>query len=438
MAVPAGQGTMVSDAGAFGQRALQLWSNATATTRIDTTAPYGRIWVRARGNWCEGAAPLINVTVDGRAAGDVAAMTGFGDLETFLDIAPGSHTLGVTLTNYVKDGGLLLLRAPCDRSVFLDTVTVKPSPGLFAPDSWRNRTLPDTQPIDPDSAAYVAELRREVQTTGATVNATWSSTPIYVAPVQTPTRQVQVDSLSDPWHAAHGSIAEALQQQWNDVPLPGGAQPAAGTDGYLTVYQPATDTMWEFWKFSYDLLGAPRAVYGGRIQHVSQDPGHYRDPPAGPGSYFGATATSIPFLAGVQRAAELQTGAIEHAVDFVAPGWQQGLFRWPAQRTDVMLLHLAPARPLPEGIRFRVPPGLDVDALGLPRYTRMLAKAVQRYGMVMDNAGDQVAFMAEAPKPWGPNPYDGPSGIFGGQDPKDLLANFPWDRLQAVADTGRP
>src|SRR5205807_2491082 len=157
-----------------------------------------------------GAAPLINVTVDGRAAGDVTAMTGFGDLETFLDIAPGSHTLGVTLTNYVKDGGLLLLRAPCDRSVFLDTVTVKPSPGLFAPDSWRNRTLPDTQPIDPDSAAYVAELRREVQTTGATVNATWSSTPVYVAPVQTPTRQVQVDSLSDPWHAAHGSIAEAL------------------------------------------------------------------------------------------------------------------------------------------------------------------------------------------------------------------------------------
>jgi hypothetical protein len=68
----------------------------------------------------------------------------------------------------------------------------------------------------------------------------------------------------------------------------------------------------------------------------------------------------------------------------------------------------------------------------------MLARAVQRYGMVMDNSGDDVAFMAEAPKPGDPHPYDGPNGLFGGQHPDDLLAGFPWDRLQAIADTGRP
>ena len=68
----------------------------------------------------------------------------------------------------------------------------------------------------------------------------------------------------------------------------------------------------------------------------------------------------------------------------------------------------------------------------------MLAKAVQRYGMLMDNAGSSVNFAAEAPKPGQPDPYGGSNGIFGGQRPDQLLASFPWDRLEAIADTGQP
>lgn len=439
MAVPAGQGRIVSDSRASGGQALQIWNSATAAAQIDATEPYGRVWLRARGNRCDGSSPIVRVAVDGRTAyAAVFDQADFRDVETFVDVGTGVHTLGVTITNYVKNAGIPLLVAACDRSVFLDAITFKPSPPLFASDSWRNRPLPDNEPIDGNSAAYVAQLGRDVQTTGAWVNTTSYSTPIYVAGVQAATRQVQVDQVSDPVHAVWGATAAALRTQWSSVPLPRDAQPARGTDSMLTVYQPATDTMWEFWRFSYDLLGNPRAVFGGRVQHVSQDPGYYRDPPAGPGRNFGATATSIPFLAGVQRIGELQQGSIDHAVDFAAPSWRQSFFRWPAQRTDVVLTHSPPAQPLPEGIRFRLPPNLDIDSLGLPPYTRMLARAVQRYGMVMDNSGDDVAFMAEAPKPGDPNPYEGPTGFFGGQHPDDLLAGFPWDRLQAIADTGQP
>jgi hypothetical protein len=114
-------------------------------------------------------------------------------------------------------------------------------------------------------------------------------------------------------------------------------------------------------------------------------------------------------------------------VDFVAPGWKEDVFRWPAQRTDALLGHMPPTQPLPEGIRFRLPPGLNIDA-----------QAVQRYGMVMADAGAIVAFRAETPKPGEPDPYAGPSGIFGGLRPDQLLATFPWDRLEAIADTGQP
>jgi hypothetical protein len=440
MTVPAGQGRVVSDARASGGAALQLWSNTTATTTVDTAAPYGRIWLRARGAWCDGSGPTLNVTVDGRSAGYIAASdpAAYRDLEAFLDVGPGSHTLDVRLTNYVTDPGLAMLHAPCDRSAFLDTVTLKASPSVFAASSWRNQPLPDSEPIDPNSAAFVAELGAEVQSTGSWVNTTSFSTPIYVAGVQTARRHVEVDQLSDPLHPMSASAAAALRNQWSDVPLPAGAQPARGSDRHLTVYQPAADTLWEFWKFGYDLLGNPQAAYGGRIQNVSQDPAYYRDPPAGPGRGFGATATSIPLLAGVQWIKELQASAINHAVDFVAPGWKEDVFRWPAQRTDALLGHVPPAQPLPEGIRFRLPPGLDIDALGLPPYTRMLARAVQRYGMVMADAGANVAFRAETPKPGEPDPYGRPNGIFGGLRPDQLLATFPWDRLEAIADTGQP
>ena len=440
LSVPAGQGGVVSDSAASGGQALKLWSGATATTQIDAAAPYGRIWLHAKGMPCDGSGPAVRITVDGRSTSvGVWSPTAYRDFEAFIDITSGVHSLGIAVTNYVSDSGSLLLHSPCDRSLVLDSVTFKPTAALFAADSWRNRPFPDTEAVDPNSAAYVTELQREVHDAGAWVNTSNFSTPVYTAGVQVAPRQVEVDQLSDPLHAASSTTAAALRAQWSNVPLPGGARPSGGSDASLVVYQPATDTMWEFWRFSYDVLGNPRAVYGGRIEHVSQSPAYYQDPPAGPGRSFGAASTSIPLLAGVQRIGELQTGEIDHAVDFSAPGWQENLFRWPAQRTDdASMFYSPPSQPLPEGIRFRLPPSLDIDALGLPPYTRMLAKAVQRYGMIMDNAGGAVAFNAESPKPGQPDPYGGSSGIFGGQRPDQLLASFPWDRLEAIADSGQP
>src|SRR5439155_24741497 len=199
LTVPAGQGGVVSDPAASGGQALELWSGTTATAQIDAAEPYGRIWLHARGDVCDGAGPNVRITVDGRSVHvGVWGRTGFRDFEGFLDIAPGPHTVQLAVDNYIRDAGMPPLTAPCDRSLYLDSPTLRTSPPLFASDSWRNRPLPDTEAIDSNSAGYVAELAREARTDGAWVNANSSATPIYVAPVQTPTRQVQVDNLVNP------------------------------------------------------------------------------------------------------------------------------------------------------------------------------------------------------------------------------------------------
>jgi hypothetical protein len=62
--------------------------------------------------------------------------------------------------------------------------------------------------------------------------------------------------------------------------------------------------------------------------------------------------------------------------------------------------------------------------------TRMMAEAVQRYGMIVrDQTSNALAFYGEDPSPSGSNPY---AALFGNQYPIDLLASFPWDHLQLL------
>jgi hypothetical protein len=63
----------------------------------------------------------------------------------------------------------------------------------------------------------------------------------------------------------------------------------------------------------------------------------------------------------------------------------------------------------------------------------MMAEAAQRYGIVVrDRTHQAVAFFAEDTSPAGSDPYHGASGVFGGKMPDELLADFPWNRLQVL------
>ena len=63
----------------------------------------------------------------------------------------------------------------------------------------------------------------------------------------------------------------------------------------MTIWQPKTDTLWEFWQASKQSDGW-HASWGGAIKHVSQSRGYYTTN-SWPGlsqPNWGATATSLP------------------------------------------------------------------------------------------------------------------------------------------------
>ncbi len=287
---------------------------------------------------------------------------------------------------------------------------------------WRT-TLPDDAPLDPNSSAIGADIAEQVRTHygAAALNTDAYSAPIYTVPATQPTvtmtwSNCQHKSWEDPTFAA------ALR----NVPIPANAVPSNGTDSEIVIWQPSTDTEWEFWVTS-ETNGVWSACWGGRIQNVSQNPGIFS-------GNTGATASGLPLLGFLVRVQDLQSGSIDHAINLELPNVRAGAYSWPAMRTDGTTSN--PDDPA-EGERLRLPASLDLSTLHLSAGELMIARAMQRYGLIVTDKSGSVAIQGEDPRPFelggAPNPY---LSYFSGWE---WLQDLPWQDLQAVVfNYGKP
>ena len=300
----------------------------------------------------------------------------------------------------------------------------------FARDSVWDAPLPADVPIDPESHARLDPMLDHVEARQAdmffpSISISSYSTPVYIVPADQPRVPVTLDAWNPSFKRALGE----------GVPIPSNARAAAGTDGHLTVYQPSTDSMWEFWKASKRDDGW-HAAWGGAMRHVSTSAGYYDDD-AWPGLTgiqgfnWGSTATSLPVAGGLITIQDLREGRIDHALAASVPFACRDSFLFPAQRTDGLSTR---ADCMPQGARLRLDPDLDVDALKIPPVTKLIAKAAQRYGIVVrDKTGGQsIALFAEQVQSGDPNVYGGADGLLGGYPGWSLLGKFPWRKLELV------
>jgi hypothetical protein len=277
--------------------------------------------------------------------------------------------------------------------------------------------------VDSESSQYIKALNELVASeNGAWINTTRYSVPVYTVGSKQPKVVVQL---------VHHHPNAALSQAWRAVPLPSDAMPSAGTDGALVVWQPSTDTLWEFWRLRHEgEQGGWSAWWGGVIQHAPSDSG-VNGPQSWPGaqSWWGVAATSLSLVGGLISLEDLERGVINHAISMSLPSVRAGVYAAPAQRTDGRSTE---PYALPEGAHLRLDPKLDLKSLNLPRMTLMMAEAAQRYGIIINDRATEVTFQAQDPAPTGTEPYRGPNGYFEGMTPRQLLAGFPWSRLELL------
>jgi hypothetical protein len=147
-------------------------------------------------------------------------------------------------------------------------------------------------------------------------------------------------------------------------------------------------------------------------------------------SWWGPSASSFSIAGGLITLEDLQRGQIDHALAIAIPNVRAGVYSSPAQRTDGK--STSPFS-LPEGAHLRLDPNLNLSTLAMPRITRMIAEAAQRYGIFVRDGARVAHFFAQDPVNATANPYIGPHGYFESQYPGRLLASFPWSHLQLLA-----
>lgn len=302
----------------------------------------------------------------------------------------------------------------------------EPSDG-FSPRAPWNTKLPADVPQAPNSRAVVANILQDEQDNYGSwgVNTVAYSAPIFTVDRSTPrTAWTFSDCLDKP------ELAPVIADSLKAVPTPANLIASQGTDEAVAIYEPDTDTYWDFWRAEKDASGHWSACWGGEIKHYRHNLGIFGNP-------LGATATGLPMGAFLIRPEELAAGHIDHAVNISVVRTQANCFSWPATRDDG---NTPGADIACEGQRFRLDPAFDVSALRSPA-ARTIARAMQEYGLILTDKAGAVVTQAEDPRPiaaadGGVDPYDllfDPSGSYPESVSHYVLLNdIPIDRLQAL------
>ena len=304
-----------------------------------------------------------------------------------------------------------------------------PTDAIFAPTSFWYTPIPANAPLHTNSDNFVKEFLRQKKAYYGTVsiNTRAYASPVYIAgPQEVPVQVVEWDCQKKGFKDAN------LAKQWEAVPMLPHAEPAEGTDAEMTIYQPETDSIWEFWQ-TRKINGQWQACWGGHMENVSKSNGIW---PKG----YGTTATGLPFLGGQITAEELQRGEIRHALGIALVDLEAwNIFSWPANRSDGYNPKKEPNR-IPKGLRFRLDPKVDVEPLKMHPVGKTIARAAQKYGFVIWDKAGAITLRAQNPKSYTlfgkPDPYP---ALFNGTPVYAILNGFPWERLQFLpVNYGKP
>jgi hypothetical protein len=329
---------------------------------------------------------------------------------------------------------------------------------LFSPTSFWNTPLASGQPLDPDSAQLVNSLVAQVALYGHAGVSTISNTPpIWVPPAGTPTRRVLSSNdcfmtrdynpvpagpptVPSPPGPCNVLSYSPNPYKWGMVPWAKGMFPSQGSDANMVIYNPTTDTEFDFWRVA-NLYPRPTAWWGGRLDSESSSDGIFPAP-------YGASASGLPLLGGLPLIREAQVGQINHVVAFNVPQLQcVQPPRAPATRDDC---NNPGSYNLEEGLRFRLPPSYNISqklATATP-FVRTVATAAKRYGMIVTNgSGGEVTMRLENPRTCLPseaqqqcnadpnNPWPALLGVAPNQM-FSALDQFPWAALEALPPLG--
>lgn len=201
--------------------------------------------------------------------------------------------------------------------------------------------------------------------------------------------------------------------------IPVTARADTSSDGHLAVYDPIAGREWDLWQAKSNGSSWSTSA-GAAVSSV--------DSGVAPGNTAGADAANFPLLGGLIRPEEIAQGHIDHALVFGLPGVGAGAPVCPA--THNASTSSDPSAPR-EGTHVQLDPSIDVSSLPIPAYAKIVARAMQVYGMYLRDSSGSLGVYAENPLGRGYNPWPSVLGIAAGND-FPTLAGIPWSKFRVL------
>ncbi len=243
--------------------------------------------------------------------------------------------------------------------------------------------IPSNVPIDPNSDKMVEYLVREAQD-GIIIAVKKWTVPVYYADPETCRYDVK---LTASWAPAKKLL---------NVPIPDYAEPDPSDDGHMVIIDTFSQCVYDLW-IARKRFGKWKASWANAIPLNSD------------GIYdhgFSARGSGFSLLQGVIWPHELQQGYIPHALIFSFDYTKAGGPVPPATESDG---DTDDPYAIPEGALIQLDPSLNLDSLGLTGYEKVIAKALQEYGMYCADDGIGLQLYAINPISVNSNnyPYNG-------------------------------
>ena len=188
-------------------------------------------------------------------------------------------------------------------------------------------------------------------------------------------------------------------QKLMNVPIPANAAAPSDSDGGLVVIDRQTGCEYDF----AQARKGPDGRWSARLANAL--------PLAGSGVYpfaMAPSASGFANAAGTIMPEDIQRGRIDHALAFTMRHTKAGGPVFPATASDGWS---TVAGAIPEGARIQLDPSLNLDSLGLTPWQKLIARALQEYGMYLVDTGGALALRAQHSVstpfayPWGEGTY---------------------------------
>lgn len=277
---------------------------------------------------------------------------------------------------------------------------------LYSRESFFNLPLPESPSVDPNSALLLKGL---IQSQQFVVQAGQFSAPVFFADSSTPLSSVQLP-CGEVWELGISSINATPIPAWaipsddvdGDSLLPSGCGEESGRDDFMILLDLENRCEYDFWQTrteSGDWVASFATAFD------MDGPGVH---PKG----LSARGSGFAFLGGIIWPSELADGEIRHPLAF---SYEFPKANGPvAPATDSDGISTEPFA-LPEGARIQLDPSLDLDSLNLTDYEKVIARAMQVYGLVLVDRGGSgpAGLYAIDPSSVSDNPY---TSIWGEDD----------------------